>query len=57
MQILAEALASDVCNESRAILLQISGDCTAATLAKSVESEVSTWSIRRPKALIERLRA
>jgi hypothetical protein len=57
MQILAEALAADVCKESRAILLQISGDCTAATLAKSVESEVSTWSIRRPKALIERLRA
>lgn len=57
MQILAEAVASDLCRDSRERLLQVSGDCTAATLAKSVEAEVSTWSARKPKALIERLRA
>jgi HK97 family phage portal protein len=57
MQILAEAIASDICRESRERLLEVSGECTATTLAKAVEAEVSTWSTRKPKALIERLRA
>ena len=57
VQILAEAIASDICLESRERLLEVSGECTATTLAKAVEAEVSTWSTRKPKALIERLRA
>ena len=57
MQILAEAMAADLCRESRERLLVVSGECTPATLAKGIESEVSTWSTRKAKALIERLRA
>jgi hypothetical protein len=57
LQILPEAVASDLCRESRERLLQVSGDCTSTTLAKAVESEVSQWSTSRPKQLIERLRA
>lgn len=57
LQILPEAIASDLCRESRERLLQLSGECTATTLAKTIESEVSSWPTRKPKALIERLRA
>ena len=57
IQILAEAIAGELVKASREKLLAISGECTPATLSKAVESEVSTWSARKPKALIERLRA
>jgi hypothetical protein len=57
VQVLAEAIAGDLVADSRAKLLEISGECTPATLSKAVESEVSTWSARKPRELIERLRA
>jgi hypothetical protein len=57
LQVLAESIAADLCRESREKLLELSGECTAVTLAKTIESEVSSWPTRKPKALIERLRA
>lgn len=57
LQVLPEAIAADLCRESRERLLEISGECTATTLAKAVENEVSGWPTRKPKTLIERLRA
>lgn len=57
VQVLPEAIASDLCRDSRDRLLEISGECTAATLVAKIETEVSGWPARKPKALIERLRA